>query len=221
MLQLSVCKELQLPSSEFTYTADLVALTSAAPLRTATVQSVSVLAVAAEGTARFWLSLAHEGTYTESDVNLGDLCNFVVALRVSKNWKKFYIFCIYCDRNLVFNPCVDFYPDLLLLFQLFSFFLCKGGSFVLSSVKNQLLRASADSSGKLQYRALQQGQGVLSGIGRRVSSLFGILSPPASDEVSYIQFAISARWRTARYFTPTKKQKQTLAELEPLGFRHF
>ncbi|XP_023190410.1 nuclear pore complex protein Nup133 isoform X2 [Xiphophorus maculatus] len=137
--KLSVCKELQLPSSEFTYTADLVALTSAAPLRTATVQSVSILAVAAEGTARFWPSLAHEGIYTESDVNLGDLCNFVVALR--------------------------------------------GGSFVLSSVKNQLLRASSDSSGKLQYRALQQGQGVLSGIGRRVSSLFGILSPPANDEL--------------------------------------
>uniref|UniRef100_A0A3B3YUM1 Nucleoporin Nup133/Nup155-like C-terminal domain-containing protein n=1 Tax=Poecilia mexicana TaxID=48701 RepID=A0A3B3YUM1_9TELE len=137
--KLSVCKELQLPSSEFTYTADLVALTSAAPLRTASVQSVSVLTVAAEGTARFWPSLAHEGTYTESDVNLGDLCNFVVALR--------------------------------------------GRSFVLSSVKNQLLRASADSSGKLQYRALQQGQGVLSGIGRRVSSLFGILSPPATDEL--------------------------------------
>uniref|UniRef100_A0A3B5LVW4 Nuclear pore complex protein Nup133 n=1 Tax=Xiphophorus couchianus TaxID=32473 RepID=A0A3B5LVW4_9TELE len=130
--KLSVCKELQLPSSEFTYTADLVALTSAAPLRTATVQSVSILAVAAEGTARFWPSLAHEGIYTESD------------------------------------PCDGF---------------CPGGSFVLSSVKNQLLRASSDSSGKLQYRALQQGQGVLSGIGRRVSSLFGILSPPANDEL--------------------------------------
>ncbi|KAM4749954.1 nuclear pore complex protein Nup133 [Anableps anableps] len=137
--KLSVCKELQLPSSEYTYTADLVALTSAAPLRMATVQSISVLAVAAEGTARFWPSLAHEGTYTESDVNPGDLCNFVVALR--------------------------------------------GGSFVLSSVKNHLLRVSADSSGKLQYRPLQQGQGMLSGIGRRVSSLFGILSPPANDEL--------------------------------------
>ncbi|KAM4594856.1 nuclear pore complex protein Nup133 [Fundulus diaphanus] len=135
--KLSVCKELQLPSSEYTYTAGLVALTSATPLEAAAVQSISVLAVAAEGRARFWPSLAHEGTYTECDVNLGDLCNFVVALR--------------------------------------------GGSFVLSSVKNQLLRVRADSSGKLQYRALQQGQGMLSGIGRRVSSLFGILSPPADD----------------------------------------
>ncbi|KAM9362740.1 nuclear pore complex protein Nup133 [Symphorus nematophorus] len=135
--KLSVCKELQLPSSEYNYTADLVAVTSAGPLETAGVQSISVLAVAVEGTARLWTSLAQEGNYTETDVDLGDLCNFVVAVR--------------------------------------------GGSFILSSEKNRLLRASVDSSGKLQYRALQQGQGVLSGIGRRVSSLFGILSQPAND----------------------------------------
>uniref|UniRef100_A0AAQ5ZBN0 Nuclear pore complex protein Nup133 n=1 Tax=Amphiprion ocellaris TaxID=80972 RepID=A0AAQ5ZBN0_AMPOC len=134
---LSVCKELQLPSSEYNYTADLVAVTSAAPLEVAAVQSISVLAVSAEGTARLWPNLSQEGNYTETDVDLGDLCNFVFAVR--------------------------------------------GGSFVLSSVKGQLLRASADLSGKLQYRALQQGQGMLSGIGRRVSSLFGILSPPAND----------------------------------------
>uniref|UniRef100_A0A3P9JPD1 Nucleoporin 133 n=1 Tax=Oryzias latipes TaxID=8090 RepID=A0A3P9JPD1_ORYLA len=135
--KLSVCKELQLPSTQYDYSADLVAVTSAAPLETALVQSISVLAVTAEGSARFWPSLAHEGNYTESDVDLGDLCNFVVAVR--------------------------------------------GGSFVLSTIRNQLLRTSADSSGKLQHRALQQGQGMLSGIGRRVSSLFGILSPPAND----------------------------------------
>ncbi|XP_054460330.1 nuclear pore complex protein Nup133 [Anoplopoma fimbria] len=135
--KLSVCKELQMPSSEYNHSADLVAVSSAAPLDTAPVQSISVLAVAAEGTARLWTSLAQEGNYTETDVDLGDLCNFVVAVN--------------------------------------------GGSFVLSSMKSRLLRASADPSGKLQYRALQQGQGVLSGIGRRVSSLFGILSPPAND----------------------------------------
>ncbi|XP_024658614.2 nuclear pore complex protein Nup133 [Maylandia zebra] len=135
--KVSVCKELQLPSSEYNYTADLVAVTSTAPLEMAAVQSISVLAVAAEGAVRYWPSLSQEGNYTETDVDLGDLCNFVVAVR--------------------------------------------GGSFVLSSVKNQLLRASADSSGKLQCRALQQGQGMLSGIGRRVSSLFGILSTPAND----------------------------------------
>ncbi|KAM7394738.1 hypothetical protein PAMP_021524 [Pampus punctatissimus] len=135
--KLSVCKELQLPGSEYNYTADLVAITSAASLETAAVQSISVLAVSAEGTARFWPSLAQEGNYTETDVDMGDICNFVVAVR--------------------------------------------GGSFVLSSVKSRLLRAGVDSSAKLQYRALHQGQGMLSGIGRRVSSLFGILSSPAND----------------------------------------
>uniref|UniRef100_A0A1A7XUQ0 Nucleoporin 133 n=2 Tax=Iconisemion striatum TaxID=60296 RepID=A0A1A7XUQ0_9TELE len=135
--KLSVCKELQLPSSEYNYTADLVAVTSTHPLEMAAVQSISVLVMAAEGMARFWPSLAHEGNYTESNVDLGDLCNFVVAVR--------------------------------------------GGSFIVSSVRSQLLRVSPDSSGKLQYRALQHGQGVFSGIGRRVSSLFGILSPPAND----------------------------------------
>lgn len=81
-LQLLVCKELQLPSSQYEYSADLVAVTSATPLEAAPVQSISVLAVTAEGTARFWPSLAHEGNYTESDVDLGDLCNFAVAVRV-------------------------------------------------------------------------------------------------------------------------------------------
>lgn len=79
-----MCKELQLPSSEYNYTADLVAVTSAAPLESAGVQSISVLAVAVEGTARLWPSLAKEGNYTEADVDLGDLCNFVIAVRVSK-----------------------------------------------------------------------------------------------------------------------------------------
>ncbi|XP_070776129.1 nuclear pore complex protein Nup133 [Enoplosus armatus] len=146
--KLSVCKELQLPSSEYNYTADLVAVASAAPLETAAVQSITVLVVAAEGAARLWPSLAQEGNYTETDVDLGDLCNSVVAVR--------------------------------------------GGSFVLSSVKSRLLRASPDSSGKLQYRDLLQGQGMLSGIGRRVSSLFGILSPPANDTLHSVLWAAGA-----------------------------
>ncbi|XP_054634991.1 nuclear pore complex protein Nup133 [Dunckerocampus dactyliophorus] len=135
--KLCVCKELQLPNSQYDYTADLVAVTSVAPLETAAVQAISVLAVAAEGTARLWPSLSQEGNYTEIDLDLGDLCSFVVAVT--------------------------------------------GGSFIVSSVKSRLLRVCADASGRLQYRALHQGHGVLSGIGRRVSSLFGILSPPAND----------------------------------------
>lgn len=60
----------------------------------------------------------------------------------------------------------------------------QGGSFIVSSLRNRLLRASVDSAGKLHFRELVQGQGVLSGIGRRVSSLFGtFLSPPANETV--------------------------------------
>ncbi|XP_036386531.1 nuclear pore complex protein Nup133 [Megalops cyprinoides] len=133
--KLSVCKDLQLPPSEFTYSADLVAISSQGSVETAPVQSISVMAVSPEGTVRYWPSLAHEGTYTETEADLGEnLCNFLTAV--------------------------------------------KGNSFVLSSYKNQLLRVGPDSSGRLQQRPLQQGQGVLSGIGRRVSSLFGILAQP-------------------------------------------
>ncbi|KAJ8364873.1 hypothetical protein SKAU_G00137040 [Synaphobranchus kaupii] len=123
--KLSVCKDLQLPPSEFTYSADLIAILSQSPLETAAVQSISVMAVSPEGAVRYWPSLAQEGTYTETVADLGEnLCNFLTAV--------------------------------------------KGNSFVLSSYKNQLLRLGPDNSGRLQQRPLQQGQGVLSGIGRRV-----------------------------------------------------
>lgn len=91
-----MCKELQLPDSE-QYTADLVAVTSAAPLEAASVQAISVLAVSAEGTARLWPSLAQEGNYTETDVDLGDLCNFVVAVRVSTS--DLFLICFWCCHS--------------------------------------------------------------------------------------------------------------------------
>uniref|UniRef100_A0A673Y274 Nuclear pore complex protein Nup133 n=1 Tax=Salmo trutta TaxID=8032 RepID=A0A673Y274_SALTR len=134
--KLSVCKGLQLPTSEFVYYADLISISSPSPLET----SISVMAVAPEGTARFWPSLAHEGNYAETVVDMGkNLCNFVVAVR--------------------------------------------GGSFIVSSYKGQLMRLGADPSGKPLQRALQQGQGVLSGIGRRVSSLFGMLAPLTNNNL--------------------------------------
>ncbi|NWH76500.1 NU133 protein, partial [Piaya cayana] len=52
-----------------------------------------------------------------------------------------------------------------------------GGSFILSSSRGQLVRLIPDSSGKIHQHALPQGQGMFSGIGRKVSSLLGILSP--------------------------------------------
>ncbi|XP_072513752.1 nuclear pore complex protein Nup133 [Salminus brasiliensis] len=138
--KLSVCKDLQLAPSEYAYSADLISISSSSPLESASVQSVYVLAVSPEGSARFWPSLAHEGTYTETPTDLGGhLCNYVTTVR--------------------------------------------GGSFIVSSLRGQLLRVSSDGSGKLLQRALQQGQGMLSGIGRRVSSLFGIRGPPADTLV--------------------------------------
>lgn len=130
--KISVCKELQLPHSDFPYFADLVAVNSTG--ETATAQSMTVLAATSEGTVRYWPNLAQETSYTELSIDFGgSLCNFVTAV--------------------------------------------KGGGFVLSSTKNHLVRLIPDSCGKIYHRVLQQGHGVLSGLGRRVSSLFGILSP--------------------------------------------
>ncbi|KAL2086993.1 hypothetical protein ACEWY4_018052 [Coilia grayii] len=138
--KLSVCKDLQLPPSEFAYSADLLSISSSNPLDSAPIQSICVLAVSPEGTARFWPSLAHEGSYVETSAELGEnLCNFVAAV--------------------------------------------KGNSFIVSSYRGQLLRMTLDVSGKLQQRPLQQSQGMLSGIGRRVSSLFGRLAPPTDVTV--------------------------------------
>ncbi|KAJ8787319.1 hypothetical protein J1605_005724 [Eschrichtius robustus] len=53
----------------------------------------------------------------------------------------------------------------------------QGGSFILSSSGGQLIRLIPESVGKIHQHILPQGQGVLSGIGRKVSSLLGILSP--------------------------------------------
>uniref|UniRef100_A0A8C2R1S0 Nucleoporin Nup133/Nup155-like C-terminal domain-containing protein n=1 Tax=Capra hircus TaxID=9925 RepID=A0A8C2R1S0_CAPHI len=53
----------------------------------------------------------------------------------------------------------------------------QGGSFILSSSGGQLIRLIPESIGKIHQHVLPQGQGVLSGIGRKVSSLLGILSP--------------------------------------------
>lgn len=143
--KLSVCKELPLPPSEYSFSADLVSVSSASALDSAPLQSLCVLALSVEGTARFWPSLSQEGVYSDSELDLGDLAHSVVAVR--------------------------------------------GGGFVVSSCKSRLLRAASDSSGRLQAHCLPQGQGMLSGIGRRVSSLFGILSPQTSDSLHAVLWA--------------------------------
>ncbi|XP_044148051.1 nuclear pore complex protein Nup133 [Bufo gargarizans] len=126
------CKELQLPPSDFPWSADLVDIWTADDA--ATTQSVGVMAATGEGSIRYWPCLTHEEFYTEAYADFGDsVCLFITAV--------------------------------------------KAGSFILSSSKNQHVRLIPDASGKICQRLLQQGQGMLSGIGRRVSTLFGILSP--------------------------------------------
>lgn len=68
---------------------------------------------------------------------------------------------------------------------------------MLSSTGGQLVRLAPDSSGRLHQHMLPQGQGVLSGIGRKVSSLLGILSPSSDLTVSqWSAFASElAPWR--------------------------
>ncbi|XP_056422828.1 nuclear pore complex protein Nup133 isoform X2 [Hyla sarda] len=132
------CKELQLPPSDFPWSADLVDISTAGDA--ATTQLVAVMAATGEGLVRYWPNLAHEDFYTEACVEFGaSVCSFLTAV--------------------------------------------KAGSFILSSSKNQHVRLMPDGSGKIYQRFLQQGQGMLSGIGRRVSTLFGILSPPVESSL--------------------------------------
>ncbi|XP_006902128.1 PREDICTED: nuclear pore complex protein Nup133 [Elephantulus edwardii] len=62
----------------------------------------------------------------------------------------------------------------------------QGGSFILSSSGGQLIRLIPDSLGKIHQHLLPQGQGMLSGIGRRVSSLLGILSTSSDLTLSSV-----------------------------------
>ncbi|XP_077933815.1 nuclear pore complex protein Nup133 isoform X1 [Halichoerus grypus] len=134
--KLSVCKELQLPPSDFHWSADLVALSySDTAGETHSTQAVAVMVATREGSIRYWPSLAGEDIYTETFVDLGG------------------------DKTYSFLTAVQ------------------GGSFILSSSGSQLVRLIPDSLGKIHQHVLPQGQGMLSGIGRKVSSLLGILSP--------------------------------------------
>ncbi|XP_008049307.2 nuclear pore complex protein Nup133 [Carlito syrichta] len=134
--KLSVCKELQLPPSDFPWSADLVALSySGTSGEAPSTQAVAVMVATRKGCIRYWPSLASEDTFTETFVDLGG------------------------DKTYSFLTAVQ------------------GGSFILSSSGSQLIRLIPESPGKIHQHILPQGQGMLSGIGRRVSSLFGILSP--------------------------------------------
>ncbi|KAM6138986.1 nuclear pore complex protein Nup133 isoform 2-T2 [Phoenicopterus ruber ruber] len=133
--KLSLCKELQLPPSDFQWSSSLAAISCLSSSGEApSLQSLAIMVATSEGSVRYWPNLAHEGSYTETFTEFGgSLCSFLTAV--------------------------------------------KGGSFILSSSRGQLVRLIPDSSGKIHQHTLPQGQGMFSGIGRKVSSLLGILSP--------------------------------------------
>ncbi|XP_062980462.1 nuclear pore complex protein Nup133 [Elgaria multicarinata webbii] len=142
--KLSVCKELQLPPSDYLWSSGLVAVSSLnTPGEALSLQALSVMVATSEGSIRYWPSLAHESSYTETYTEFGGaLCSFLTAV--------------------------------------------KGGSFILSSSRSQFIRLTPDNTGKIHQHGLPQGQGMFSGIGRRVSSLLGILSPSSDAALSSI-----------------------------------
>lgn len=116
-----MCKDLQLPPSEFAYSADLISINSSSPLKTAPIQvrssyssaklngllfiifthssvflqSICALTVSPDGSGRFWPSLAHEGAYTEIATDLGgNLCNHVAAVKVCSQTESAPFVCV-------------------------------------------------------------------------------------------------------------------------------
>ncbi|KAH0519864.1 Nuclear pore complex protein Nup133 [Microtus ochrogaster] len=84
--KLSVCKELQLPPSDFPWSADLVALSYAVTSgEVHSVQAVAVMVATKEGSIRYWPSLAREDTYSETCVDLGGekMCRFLTAVQLA------------------------------------------------------------------------------------------------------------------------------------------
>uniref|UniRef100_A0A8C6VNB2 Nuclear pore complex protein Nup133 n=1 Tax=Naja naja TaxID=35670 RepID=A0A8C6VNB2_NAJNA len=136
----SICKELQLPPSDYIWTAHLIAVCCLnVPGEASSLQSLVVMAATREGTIRYWPSLVHENSYTETNMDFGADLNFLL-----------------------------------------------GRSFILSSARSQFIRLTPDSNGKIYQHGLAQGQGMFSGIGRKVSSLLGILSPSNDEELSSV-----------------------------------
>ncbi|XP_010705320.1 nuclear pore complex protein Nup133 [Meleagris gallopavo] len=144
--KLSLCKELQLPPSDYQWSSSLAAISCLSSSGDApSLQSLAIMVATSEGSVRYWPSLAHEGSYTETFTDFGgSLCSFLTAVKVQV------------------------------------------GSFILSSSRGQLVRLIPDNSGKIHQHALPQGQGMFSGIGRKVSSLLGILSPGNDAVISSV-----------------------------------
>lgn len=92
--KLSVCKELQLPPSDFHWSANLVALSYSATSGEAhSTQAVTVMVATREGSIRYWPSLASEDTYTETFVDLGGdkTYSFLTAVQVYDGYSFIFI----------------------------------------------------------------------------------------------------------------------------------
>uniref|UniRef100_A0ACB8GC78 Uncharacterized protein n=1 Tax=Sphaerodactylus townsendi TaxID=933632 RepID=A0ACB8GC78_9SAUR len=83
--KLSVCKELQLPPSDYLQSSSLVTVSCLnLPGETSSLQSVSVMVATCEGSIRYWPTLVHESSFTETFVDFGgDLCSFLTAIKLS------------------------------------------------------------------------------------------------------------------------------------------
>uniref|UniRef100_W5NEH8 Nucleoporin 133 n=1 Tax=Lepisosteus oculatus TaxID=7918 RepID=W5NEH8_LEPOC len=112
--KLSVCKELQLPPSDFAGSADLVALSCQGSGEGAPVQAIAVMAVTREGTVRYWPSLVHEGTYTETVADLGgNLCSFLTAVKVASHLTSTLQFFPASHWSMLKGNCIPDFSDRL------------------------------------------------------------------------------------------------------------
>ncbi|NXS43864.1 NU133 protein, partial [Balaeniceps rex] len=81
--KLSLCKELQLPPSDFQWSSSLAAISCLSSSGEApSLQSLAIMVATSEGSVRYWPNLAHEGSYTETFTDFGgSLCSFLTAVK--------------------------------------------------------------------------------------------------------------------------------------------
>ncbi|CAM9978970.1 unnamed protein product [Lampetra planeri] len=159
----SVFKELKLPPTEFAHSADLVAIhcrESAGNKDDTSAQAVSVLAASPEGVLRYWPVLTHDATFSDSALGCGpELCHSL--MRAPGN--AFMLATVHGQLWLL-TPVGE-----------------PGGSGGTGSTPGAGGGGGSGGVGTVAARLLGQHQGVLSGLGRRVSSMFNMLSSVAVD----------------------------------------
>ena len=79
LLQTFPCKELTLPSTESTHSADLVVVVDRTGEHHHNVGAFCV-AVSPEGVVRYWANIAHDATYVEVDADVNEECVALIAM---------------------------------------------------------------------------------------------------------------------------------------------